>query len=399
VAVIGTDEAFLLTDGEGTIRAVKSVVRLSVGNGGLVKLPFGKDDENVIVSAQGYEMWAEKAGAQVVYPDEVFYAGKYEQNPFQMRDKDGEFAGWVIRAVAFRLSPFGLPQVQDRTLICDIENLRSIEFLAKAKYCKQAFKVLPKGSKVEEAGTWIEYPNDKWSSLFVNSSHQEGLDWYRDIQQMVKNSLQKALTQVARNALKHLSAIQKSPGGLRCWDIPTICYRAQSGSIVKWDPSTFVNLRRAVGTLVSGDRSEFTQIELRTGIDFASAEDEVATAEVTEEDKVEAIEVPTSQSSEEAPKKERKRVTREPAQKPTENVVPEPAEKKAETTAPPADPPPPAQKVHPDIANLLVLEKEFPDIYAKALKELGVSQNQEIRADLAATICKKMNSLVDQANQ
>jgi hypothetical protein len=352
VLALGEDQAFALRDKDGELKAIKTLLRLSIQNGGLVKLPFGGPTDNIIVSAQGYEMWGEKAGAQVIFPETVLVDGQYQKNPAQLKDKDSDFAGWIISAVAFRLSPFGIPQVCERTFICDINNLMSIEFLAKAKKYKQAFQILPKGAAgPEEGGTWIEYPFDKRASLWVNSSHAEGLDWYSDISQMIKHSLQKALTQTTRNALKHLSGIQKAPTPV--WDIPVICYRSSSGSIIKWDPTTYVTLKTKVAGLIHGDRSEFAQIELTKGTDIAGEEDELSTSEISEEDKFDAIEVNAANG---------KTLTED--------------DKRL-------------------FANFEIAKKEFREEFLMACQSLGLEPDSDFDAQMTRNVMAAINTIVD----
>lgn len=272
IIALGVDECFALRDKDGDIKAFKSVAHLSIANGGLVKLPVGGGVN--MISAQGYEMWAEKAAAQIIHPAEVnVYGETVAQNPAPLKNKDGEWCGWAVRSVAVRFTPMGIPQVADRTVIFDVENRKNIDFLAKAKKFKQAFRIMAKGGNApDETGSWIEYPFDKQSSLWVNASHEEALDWYSEISQMMKNSLQLAITHADRNALKHLSGLQKVPGNATEWNIPVIAWRATSG-IIKWDGTAYKNLQNKVSALTSGDRSEFKEIELTSGTDEIGDED------------------------------------------------------------------------------------------------------------------------------
>jgi len=305
ILALGTDEVFALRDKDGEIRAFKQICRLSLMNGGLVKLPVGGGVN--IVSAQGYQMWAEKAAASVIFPVEVMVYGKPMANPASLTDEKGEWTGWAIRAAAFRLSSMGLPIVSDRTVIFDINNRRNIEFLAKAKKYQQAFRILAKGTEPpEDNASWIEYEFDKSSSLWVNASHTEALDWYSDISQMIKNSLQLAQTHAARNALKHLSGLQKAPDSTGVWDIPVIAWRPVGGSIIKWDPTTYKNLQTKISAMVSGDRSEFKQIELTSGVDTLDEED-LAAAQASEVDETEEKKAPEAAGKKKArPKEEQK---------------------------------------------------------------------------------------------
>jgi hypothetical protein len=376
IVALGVDEAFALRDKDGEIKAFKSVLRLSTTNGGLVKLPFGGPNDNHIVSAQGYEMWAEKAAAAVIFPSEVMVYGKAMENPAPIKDDKGNWSGWVVRAAAFRLTSQGIPSVSDRTVYFDINNRKNIEFLAKAKKYKQAFRILAAGAKApEDAGTWISYPFDQYSMLWVDASHGEALDWYAEISQMMKNSLQLAQTHAARNSLKHLSALQKAPGPV--WDIPIISWRPMSGGIIKWDSTVYKNLQKSVGTMISGDRKEFAQIELTTGTDVIGQDEDVAAQDISEEDKVNAIDAETNGKGPE---------TAGPAE-------PKPEEKKAEK-GPGLSPD--DQKAFDQLA---VTAREFPKEYQQALKDLKVSAKMltmtAANAETARQIFKKVNEIVD----
>ena len=264
LAVLGTDEVFALRDKDGDIRAFKSVCHLSIANGGLVKLPVGGGV--VIVSAQGYEFWQEKAAAHVIFPTEVIIDGQRVPNPARIKNAEGEYCGWTVRAVAYRFSSMGILQVSDRTVNFDIDNHKNIDFLAKAKKKPQAFKIHPKGAKgPEETGTWVEYPFDKYSSLWVNAAHEEALDWYSEISQMIKNSLQLAQTHAARNAMKHLSGLQKAPDQSGTWDIPVIAWRPVNGGIIKFDQTMYKNIQNRVNLLSAGEDHEIKQIDVQSG--------------------------------------------------------------------------------------------------------------------------------------
>ena len=361
VITLGTDEAFALRDSEGEIRAFKTNLRLSIANGGLVKLPFGGPNDNIIVSAQGYEMWQEKAAASVIYPDKALVYGQFKDNPAPIYDANGNWKGWVVSAAAFRLTSLGIPQVCERTVIFDVDNRKNIEFLAKAKKYKQAFRLVPAGVQLqEEKGTWIAYPFDQFTSLYVNAAHDEALDWYGEVSQMLKNSLQLAQTHAARNALKHLSGLQKSPTG-PVWDIPVIAWRPTSGSIIKWDSTTYLNLKTKVRNLIAGDRSEFAQIELTKGTDSIDDEDRQAVSEISEEDKFSAVDVATNGNG---------------AAK-TEEATPLTDEEK---------------KV---MANLAVAKKEFRVEFIAACTELEIEPDADITPAQAESVMKKINAIID----
>jgi len=373
VVALGTDEAFALRDNEGVIRAFKMICQLSIANGGLVRLPIGGGTD--IVSAQGYEIWAEKAAASVIFPTEVLVYGKAMENPAPLFDPDKNWTGWAVRAAAFRFSGMGLPQVSDRTVIFDINNRKNIEFLGKAKKFPQAFRVLAKGAKPPaDDGSWIEYEFDKSSSLWVNASHNEALDWYSDISQLVKNSLQLAQTHAARNALKHLSGLQKAPDKTGVWNIPVIAWRPDGGGIVKWDPTTYKNLQAKVSNLISGDRSEFKQIEITSGVDHLEEEDyEAVTAGEVDETSTRAPEEQSAGTAEAS----------RPAKKDS-------GKKKQLSEA--------DQQV---INNLKVAIDAFPEDFKAACVGLQIKQlsAHEYDPKTAAAIMREINHIIDTRNQ
>lgn len=379
VVALGENEVFTLRDKEGEIKAFKTTCRLTVQNGGLVSLPIGGGIN--IISAQGYEIWAEKAAASVIFPTEVMVYGQPMPNPAPLKDAEGNWIGWAVRAAAFRFSSMGLPQVSDRTVIFDIETWKNIDFLAKAKKYKQAFRIMPKGQKSpDETGSWIEYPFDKSASLWVNASHEEALDWYSEISQRIKNSLQLAQTHAARNALKHLSGLQKAPDKTGTWDIPVITWRPVGNSIIKWDPTTYKTLQTKVSAIVSGNRSEFKEIEHNAGVDQLGEEDLRA---------VEAGEIDETSN-----------ISQEENQEVVIDVKPEPEKLKDETKKPKVETK--AAKKETKLTaeeqkimkNLKVMAGQFPDEFAQVCSNLGISLD-DFGVSEAPKIVEGMNKILN----
>ena len=406
IVALGLDEAFALRDKDGDIRAFKQNCRLSVQNGGLVKLPVGGGVH--IISAEGYEMLAEKAAASVIFPTEVIVYGKKLENPAPLTDKDGNWTGWAVRAAAFRFSSMGIPQVSDRTVIFDIDTWKNIDFLAKAKKFKQAFRIKAVGSSAPtEAGEWISYPFDRFTTLWVNSAHEEAIDWYSEISQRIKNSLQLAQTHAARNAMKHLLGLQKAPDQSGVWDIPVIAWRPISGNIIKWDPTTYKNLQNKVSGLISGDRSDFKEVEMDSGTDNLGVEDHLAIAAgevdetttattppeiISEEEKTGAIEVGQDQQQTEKvpeqPLAEEKKVRKTPA--PNKEKTAAKTDNRVSQVAGPVlsvD----QQKV---VKNLGVMKGTFPAEYAQACLNAGIG-DREVTIEDAPAIIKEMNRILE----
>lgn len=274
IVALGTDEAFVLRDSSGEIRAFKQKLSLSLAEGTLVQpVPGGPS----VVSAQGYEHWQEAVGASVIFPKEVLVDGKWEPNPAVIRDpQNRRILAIYARAVAFKFSSKGIPQVSDWTTIFDTPSYRLIDLLGKAKKFPQAFKLYPADlGKPEDPGTWASYPFDESTNLWVNTAHEEALTWFAQILNREKKAIDFAQTFAKRNALKHLSGLQRAPG--QQWTVPVLCWRPTNGNIVKWDATTYANLRERAGGLITSGGDEFSSppgatIEIKTGSERTSDE-------------------------------------------------------------------------------------------------------------------------------
>lgn len=371
---LGTDEVFSLRDNEGEIRAFKQALTLSEKAGTLIQpVPAGP----YVISAQGYEVWQEAAGACVIFPSEVLVDGKWQANPAVIRDtKTNRILMIYARAVAFRFSSKGIPMVSDWTTIYDTPSYRMIDLLGKAKQFPQAFKLLPAEMSPEKTeGTWAKYPFDEATNLWMNTSHDEALKWLAQIINREKKSIDFAQTFAKRNSLKHLSGLQKAPAAQ--WTFPVICWRPMSGNIIKWDATQYAQLQAKVGKLISGDRKEFGQIELQAGAERVSDDADSTVLEQTTDPEDQVIDIKVD----EKPLQEKK----DPGPKKGRPV------KTAETVGN-------GPKVHPEIANLEVAIKQFPVEFRAALKALDIRETDEIRVPEAIRIMAEINKIVDKAN-
>jgi hypothetical protein len=365
VLALGTDEVFALRDAEGEIKAFKRTLLFSDKEGTLIQpVPSGP----FVISAQGYEYWSENVGANVIMPPEVLVDGVYQQNPYVIRDpQNRRILAIYCRAVAFRFSPMGLPMVSDWTTIFDNPSYRLIDLLAKAKNKPQAFKLLPIGMQPpdDEKSTWTSYPFDESTNLWVNTSHEEALTWYSQILNREKKSIDFAQTFARRNALKHLSGLQKSPTG-NTWKVTVTAWRATSGNIVKWDSTHYGALREKAQKLASGDRREFKQIE-----SHSSGIERVENDDITDFD----------------------------GEGEAYDVTP--------TTAAPVStagqPPPNVRPLNEDelrlINNLKVAKEQFRDEYTAACLEIGIEPDADHSPGMAAQLMKIINRIVDSAAQ
>ncbi len=358
IVALGTDEAFALRDQTGEIRAFKQALTFSEAQGTLIQpVPGGPH----VVSAQGYEVWQEASGTCVIFPSEVLVGSEWKANPAVIRDEhNGRILMIYARAVAFRFSSKGIPMVSDWTTIYDTPSYRMIDLLAKAKDKPQAFKLLPIDMRPdkEDGGTWAKYPFDEATALWMNTKHDEALKWLGSIINREKKSIDFAQTFAKRNALKHLSGLQKAPG--HTWTISVICWRPTSGNIIKWDATTYKNLQDRAGKMISGDRKEFAQIEMQSGTERV-AEDDTAPGQEAETDPEDqpAIDISPGQNggqeAKSAPEKEPSRAQR----------------------------------------NLAEARKEFPEEFSAACKDLGIDPEADHSNGQAIALMNAITTAVD----
>lgn len=357
---LGTDEAFALRDAEGEIRAYKQRVHLSEPEGTLIQpVPNGPH----VISAQGYEVWAEASGTTVIFPKEVMVNNRWCPNPFAERDETNRRILAVhARAVAFRFSSKGIPQVSDWSTIFDTPSYRLIDLLGKAKKFPQAFRLLPKRMDApEENGTWTDYPFDESTALWVNTEHEEALSWYTSIINREKKSMDFAQTFAKRNALKHLSGLQKAPS--KEWDLSVLCWRPVSGNIIKWDATQYVQLQQKVGELITGTGEDFApngstikRLETQSGLERVSDEEGFEELEKETDPEDQAIDVET--------------------EKPEPTVAYTDEEKSI-------------------VGNFEVTRGSFPEEFDMACKELGYNPKAPLSLKMMQGVNKKVNEIVD----
>jgi len=362
LVVLGEDEAFKLTDSEGEIRAFRSVVKLSAQAGTLVQpVPGGP----YVLSAQGYEVLAEATGTIVMNAPHVLVDGKMEQNPYIMRDaQNGRILAIYCRAIAFRYSSKGIPQVSDRTTIFDVPAYRLIDLLAKAKRFPQAFRLLPTDMKPEgENGeTWARYSFDENTCLWVNTAHEEALQFYAQIINREKKAIDFAQTFAQRNAVKHLLGLQAVPGQKSAngtkpidhWDLPVICWRPTSGNLIKWDATRYAVAQGKLEALAGqkGDMREVLQIEA-SAVDISSGRDHVS-------DEPEGIDEMIEEED-----RASETLGEEHGPAPVSGSSPAEGRKPSETTVK-------GRQTGAVFSQLHATQKAVPEIYAQALKHLNL---------------------------
>ena len=361
VVAIGIDQAFALTDKDGQIKAFKTMLNLSVEDGTLVTIGT-YPAAPVAISAQGYELWAEKTGASVIFPKDVLVGDTLKPNPYMERDpKNNRVLAVHCRAVAFKYSPMGLPQVCDWSTIFDVPSYRMIDLLAKAKKTPQAFKLLPEGlePKAENNETWAKYSFDESTNLWLNTSHNEVLDWFASIINREKKAMDFAQTFARRNALKHLSGLQKPPQKAHVWSFPVLSWRPTGNNIVKWDQTQYEQLQKRVAGMIEGsdefEAGETKQIEIRKGVEVIS--NELDNPEIQEDVNPDDPVDVEAQAEIEAP------------------------EQKEMTKA---------------VRQAYSVSKSFPPEFNQAISELNINGNLDsMTDDQAIAVCKMVNQILD----
>ncbi len=385
IAALGEDEAFVLADKQGNIKAYKQRLTLSLENGGLVQPVFNGP---CVVSAQGYEMWAEASGTCVIFPKSVTVDGVEQANPHVIRDPNNRrILNIYARAVAFRFSSKGLPMVADWTTAYDVPSYRLIDLIAKAKKTPQAFKLLPADMGTpEEKGTWGRYPFDETMSLWVNSAHDEALKWYGEILNREKKALDFSQTFARRNACKHLSGLQKAPGAV--WDIPVICWRPTGGSLVKWDSTTYANVQRRIESLgegqnfaALGEGEKPMTIELRKGTERMDDEPDMIGAE----------------DEERAPEPDAAALDMAPGQNGTYGHAPDKPSPAASTVPSQEAPAAPllSEADEKALANYHTTRENFPDEDAEARRRLGIAPHADVTPAQAQELYRIASAIVD----
>lgn len=369
IAVLGEDEAFVLTDGEGKIKAFRARLDLSVSEGTLVKPGFGNDMPH-IVSAQGYEKWAEKTGTSVIFPKQVLVGTEWKPNPYAERDPNNRRILAVhARAVAFKYSSMGIPQVSDWTTIFDTPSYRLIDLLGKAKKFPQAFKLLPAEMQPENGDgvTWAKYPFDESTNLWVNTTHDEVITWYAQIINREKKAMDFAQTFAKRNALKHLSGLQKAPGNQ--WSVPVLAWRPTGNNIVKWDATQYEHLQERVSSMIEGESSGFDdhkvkQLEIKKGLERTS-EDETYPAMESSTDPEDQQEI-SSESERPESKKEEPKTEQDP-------------------------------ELPKEVKQTVTTARMFPEEFKTACEELYGKEvdPSTLSAEEGVALCKKVNEILD----
>ncbi|EGW50071.1 hypothetical protein HMPREF1022_02893 [Desulfovibrio sp. 6_1_46AFAA] len=385
VIALGDGEAFVLTDAEGrSIKATKRTVHLSAENGGLTQ-PVWQGP--YVISAPGYSMLAHTAGAVVMNAPTVIVDGVEQQNPFVRRGPDGTIIEVHCRAMAFRYNENGQPMVSDRTTIFDTATYALADMVGKAKRMKDAFKLLPSAVPAPiPPEEWACYRVDDAVNLWMKITHAEVINFLGQVLNRKKKALEFAQTFAQRNALKHLFGIAVVPGqgsGQNCnpisqWDVPVVCWAPSDGGLIRFDTSRYAVSTKVIEALSVGRPVALP--EAKEPLVVSRGTDDVHGGDMDEE--ADPLENPDRYENQESgmvmsPPIEEPAVaasdTEQPQEEPTRDWTAE--ELKA-------------------WKNLHVARENFPDEYATALADCGLT-DEEVSPGNAAEINLAISSMLD----
>jgi hypothetical protein len=225
-------------------------------------------------------------------------------------------------------------------------------------------------------------------TLWVNSSHDKALDWYKTILNREKKAIDFAQTFARRNACKHLSGLQKSPNNQNSWAIPIICWRPTGGSLVKWDSTTYANVQRRIEGLgegqnfaALGEGEKPMTIELRKGTERMDEEPDLIGAE----------------DEERAPEPDVAALDMAPGQNGTYGHAPDQPSQTAGTVPSQEAPAEPllSEADEKALANYHATRENFPDEDAEARRRLGIAPRADVTPAQAQELYRIASAIVD----
>jgi len=392
VVALGEGEAFVLRDESGEIVSTKSFVRLSEANGGLVQPVTGGP---WCVSALGYTMLAAGTGAVVMNAPTVIVDGKVQQNPYVRRDARGRIVEIYCRAMAFRYNESGQPQVSDRTVIFDVNTYMMADMVGKAKYTKQAFKLLP-ANAAAPSDEWASYPLDDYVNLWMLLTHDEALKFMGQIANRQKKAMEFAQTFAQRNAMKHLLGIALTPnkGKDSVWTVPVTCWRPRNGGMVRLDTTLYTKAAATIDALSAGTTPSLPEAQHPDVQLVSRGEDLIMGADLDEEldpneapDAYEAQQNGPTGAHDTGMEHDGAILTTavRDEQQPTGHMMTQQdAPHEAE----------PTQEHGPGMKKLLASKANFPEEYKAALKALKITEIQ-VCEDNAPKIMREINRQLD----
>lgn len=159
--------------------------------------------------------------------------------------------------MAFRYNENGQPMVSDRTTIFDTATYTLADMMGKAKYTKDAFKLLPSSMQgPTPPEQWACYRVDEAINLWMKITHDEVIKFLGQILNRKKKAMEFAQTFAQRNALKHLFGLAVVPGQtngpINVWDVPVVCWAPSDGGLIRFDTSRYAASTKIIEALSAG---------------------------------------------------------------------------------------------------------------------------------------------------
>lgn len=421
VMLLGKDEFFALKDNDGDVRALKRRVRLTAAAGHLVQIV---SNGPYVLTAKGYEYIANEGGIQVVMPTTVVVDGTQQPNPYMTRDREtGRILSCCARAIAYRYSPTGMPQVMDWTTIFDIPSYRLQDLIAKAKKTPQAFKLLPNNMTPDNGSgeAWARYPFDIATSLWVNTAQKEAIDWYSNLIGREKKIIDTGQTFARRNAVKHLVGLSEVPyqrhkepregrekgtnrtfeymaetyTPIPVWDLELTIWLPKKDGVIRWNGSQYAQLRAQLEEITTGGSENPQKVEVVGVRSEEISEEEAIEQEVVDAEFEVVAPVPSNNGQKESLQKEPESTLN------TENKsTPEAPEPEIPNQQQPSVQTANQQNGSDDAFrrrlwdNFKAIKKNFPEEYAQAVQLCG-GEEKTASKQWIMEILARVNEIVD----
>lgn len=262
--VLNVNQVAVIRTKDGKIAMFKSSVSLSTADGTLVNVPgMGKKIDGggwqptYLVSAMGYAAMASRSGLVVLNAPTVVVDGQVQQNPHIVRDSGGRVMQVYCRSICFGYTAMGQPAASDRTAVFDLGLYRLVDLVGKAKKVPQAFRILP-ADHDRPGPLWARYGIDEATTLWVDTSAQEYIEWQGQMLNRAKKAAEFAQSFAQRNAIKHHPNIRVHTSATPSTAAQVLCWRPVEGTM-RWDMSKYELLIGQAAEITGGRDVQVTQ--------------------------------------------------------------------------------------------------------------------------------------------
>jgi len=211
-AMLGDGEVFVKETAEGTLKAVKGQVTLSLVNKEIVSIPGG----GVMITSYGYDSLNRIAGLTIIKPPRIGITERRRdiletfevENPYVEYNEDGSVRVVTVEYYAVGLSAIGNWCITQERLRYDLHQYFVAEAWSKVRRYQNSGKFVQKSVGADENHMWIQVMGDWGVSLDVQ--HEEIVKILQSHITRQKFAERIASTICRRNAMKRHPAIGKS---------------------------------------------------------------------------------------------------------------------------------------------------------------------------------------------